>query len=87
MNPIVQSQIKVQVLGVGCSKCRALEEKIRALAAAHQLSIDIDKITDLREIMKYEVVMTPGLVINGVLKSYGTIRKDKQLLDWMKGTS
>ncbi len=83
----MSENLKVQVLGAGCSKCKALEEKIRNLAATHQLSVDIEKVSDLQEIMKYGIMMTPGLVINGVLKSYGTIPKDRQLLAWIKGES
>ncbi len=83
----MQEQIRVQVLGVGCSKCQALEKKIRNLATRHQLNIQVDKVTDLNEIMKYGIMMTPGLVIDGILKSYGTIPKDDELLSWMKGTS
>ncbi len=80
-------KLRVQVLGVGCSKCNALEEKIRRLATQHQLDIQIEKVNDLKEIMKYGVMMTPGLVIDGILKCYGTIPKDDQLLNWMKGSS
>lgn len=78
--------IKVQVLGVGCSKCKKLEEKIRKLAAVHQLNVEVEKVSDLNVIMNYGIMMTPGLVIDGVLKSYGNIPKDDQLLSWMKGT-
>jgi small redox-active disulfide protein 2 len=80
-------KVKVLVLGAGCSQCGALEEKIRGLAAVHQLSVDIEKISELQEIMKYGIMMTPGLVIDGVLKSYGKIPKDGQLLAWIKGKS
>ncbi len=80
-------KLKIQVLGVGCPKCRALEEKIRSLAARHHVNIQVDKVTDLNEIMKYGIMMTPGLVIDGILKCYGTIPKDDELLRWMKGTS
>ena len=78
--------MKIQVLGVGCAKCKTLEERIRQLVVKHQLSIDIEKVTDLKEIMKYGIMMTPGLVINGVVKSSGSIPKDDQLLAWMEGT-
>jgi small redox-active disulfide protein 2 len=79
--------VKVQVLGVGCSKCKTLEEKIRRLAAVHQLNVEVEKVSDLNVIMNYGIMMIPGLVIDGVLKSYGNIPKDDQLLNWMKGTS
>jgi len=78
--------MKIQVLGAGCAKCKTLEERIRQLVVKHQLSIDIEKVTDLKEIMKYGIMMTPGLVINGVVKSSGSIPKDDQLLAWMEGT-
>jgi small redox-active disulfide protein 2 len=75
---------KVQVLGVGCSKCRALEEKVRQLMAKHQLHVDVEKVTDVQEIMKYGIMTTPGLVINGVVKSAGNVPKDSQLLQWLE---
>jgi len=78
--------MKIQVLGAGCSKCKTLEERIRQLVAKHHLSIDIEKVTDLKEILKYGIMVTPGLVIDGVVKSSGSIPKDDQLLAWMKGT-
>jgi len=77
--------MKVQVLGAGCAKCKMLEERIRQLAAKHELTVDVEKVTDLKEIMKYGIMMTPGLVIDGVVKSAGSIPKDDQLLSWLRG--
>ena len=77
----------VRVLGSGCAKCRTLEKRVHQLVAEHGLPVEVEKVTDLQEIMKYGIMMTPGLVIDGVLKSYGTVPKDDQLLNWMKGTS
>jgi small redox-active disulfide protein 2 len=74
----------VKVLGAGCSKCKALEEKVRQLIAMHQLNFDVEKISDLQEIMKYGIMTTPGLVINGKVKSAGTVPKDSQLLQWLR---
>jgi small redox-active disulfide protein 2 len=79
--------MKIRVLGSGCAKCKSLEERIRHLAVKHQLPVEIEKVTDLREILKYGIMMTPGLVIDGVVKSVGSIPKDDQLLIWMKGIS
>ena len=75
---------KVQVLGVGCSKCKTLEERVRHLIATHQIDVEVEKVSDLQEIMKYGIMTTPGLVINGELKSVGTVPKDSQLLQWLK---
>jgi small redox-active disulfide protein 2 len=76
--------MRVEILGAGCSKCKALEQRIRHLDETHQLHLEIAKVTDLKEIMQYGVLMTPGLVVNGELKSYGTIPKDEQLLLWLR---
>jgi small redox-active disulfide protein 2 len=74
----------VKVLGAGCSKCKALEEKVRQLIAMHQLNFDVEKVSDLQDIMKYGIMTTPGLVINGKVRSAGTVPKDSQLLQWLK---
>jgi small redox-active disulfide protein 2 len=79
--------VSVKILGSGCSKCKALEQKVRQLVTEHQLPVDVEKVSDLQEIMKYGVMMTPGLVVDGVVKSVGSIPKDDQLMAWMKGTS
>ncbi len=79
--------LSVKILGPGCSKCRTLEQRVRHLVERHHLSIEIEKVTDVQEIMKYGIMMTPGLVVDGVVKSVGTVPKDEQLLQWMKGAS
>jgi len=78
--------MKVQILGAGCAKCKTLEQKVRQLNDTHKLNLEIEKVTDLQEIIKFRIMMTPGLVIDGVVKSVGTIPKETQLLEWMKGT-
>lgn len=74
----------VKILGSGCSKCKTLEQRVRTLDEAYQLHLEITKVTDLKEIMQYGIMMTPGLVIDGVLKSYGNIPTHEQLLHWFK---
>ena len=75
--------MKVQILGSGCTKCKTLEQKVRSLNDNHQLHLDIEKVTDLQEIMKFRILATPGLVIDGVVKSSGSIPKDEQILSWL----
>jgi small redox-active disulfide protein 2 len=75
----------VTILGSGCSKCKVLEQHLQDLKSAHTLDITIIKVTDLEKIVSYGVMMTPGLVIDGQLKSVGTVPKDSQLLEWLKG--
>ncbi len=77
--------MKVRILGAGCSKCKALEQRIQSLDKEHRLNLEIEKVTDLQEIMKYGILATPGLVIDGVVKSSGSIPNDERLLTWLKG--
>jgi len=76
--------MNVKILGSGCSKCKALEQKVRQLDEVHQLHLEIEKVTDLNEIISYRIMATPGLVINGKLRSVGTVPKDAQLLQWLR---
>ena len=61
----------IQVLGTGCPKCRKLAEN--AEAAAKELGIDYElvKVTDLGEIMKFGVMLTPALAVDGTVKVVG----------------
>ncbi|HKJ69458.1 MAG TPA: thioredoxin family protein [bacterium] len=75
----------VKILGPGCPRCERLERKIRNLAAAHQLALDIEKVTDHEAMASYGIMMTPGPVIDGEVKSSGSVPKEKQLVEWLKG--
>jgi small redox-active disulfide protein 2 len=77
--------MKVQILGSGCAKCKTLEQKVRSLNDKHRLNLEIEKVTALQEIMKFGILATPGLVIDGAVKSSGSIPKDEQLLSWLTG--
>jgi small redox-active disulfide protein 2 len=65
--------MKVQVLGTGCSKCRQLIANVQEAARQSGLPVEIEKVEDLREIMKYRVMSTPALVIEGSVKSTGRV--------------
>jgi small redox-active disulfide protein 2 len=65
--------MKVQVLGTGCAKCKQLTENVREAARQSGLPVEIEKVEDVREIMKYRVMSTPALVIDGAVKSAGKV--------------
>ena len=64
---------KIQILGTGCAKCKKLTE--HAEKAAQELGIDyeIEKVTDIKQIMSFGVMMAPGLVIDGKVKTTGKV--------------
>ena len=63
----------IQILGAGCPKCKKLEEN--ALQAASELDLDfhIEKVKDLQQIMAFGVMITPALVVDGVVKVAGKV--------------
>jgi small redox-active disulfide protein 2 len=65
--------MKVQILGTGCPKCKQLEQNARLAVSQLGLNAEVDKITDIREIMKFGVMMTPGLAVDGQVKSVGKV--------------
>ncbi len=65
--------MKIQVLGTGCSKCKKLAEVADSAAKELGMDYEIQKVTDIVEIVKLGVMMTPGLVIDGKVKSSGRI--------------
>ncbi len=77
--------MKVKVLGTGCKKCTNLENKIKELISENGIDAEIEKISDINEIMNYGIMMTPGLVIDEEVKSVGIIPKEEQLINWLKG--
>ena len=72
------------VLGTGCSKCKVLEQRLLALKQEHGLEFDLAKVTDLESILSHGIMMTPGLVIDGKVRSVGTVPRDAQLIQWLK---
>ena len=75
--------LNIKILGSGCANCQRLERNLRALVAAHSLEVEIEKVTDYAEIMKWPILSTPGLVINNRLVSAGKVPNDGQLLEWL----
>ena len=65
--------MKVQVLGTGCPKCSKLAENARAAAADLGIEYEIEKVTDINEIMGFGVMMTPALAVDGNVKSVGKV--------------
>jgi small redox-active disulfide protein 2 len=76
--------ISVKILGTSCKKCQTLEAKVRDLVARTGIDAVVEKVTDIQEMVNYGIMMTPGLIINEKVKSYGIIPKDDQIITWLK---
>lgn len=76
--------MKIKILGIGCSRCRKLEDIVRDIVSQNNIDAEIEKVTNIQEMMGYGIMATPGLVINEKLKSSGIIPKNEQILEWLK---
>ena len=64
---------KIQILGTGCPKCKKLAENAEAAVKQLGAEYQIEKVTDINEIMKFGVMMTPALAVDGVVKVVGKV--------------
>ena len=71
----------IRVLGTGCAKCKSLEKAVREVVENNNLSATITKVEDIVEIMKFNVMTTPALVVDGKIVVKGRIPSNNELKD------
>lgn len=76
--------LNIKVLGSGCANCRKLEERVRNVIRQRNLTAEIEKVTDYAQMMRWNVMRTPGLVINDVLVASGRIPTEEEIGGWLK---
>ncbi|WP_418179416.1 thioredoxin family protein [Aliarcobacter lanthieri] len=76
--------MKIEILGIGCSKCKALEEVVKKALTNISGFHEINKVEDIVEIMNYNVISTPALVVDGVVKSTGKVLTMEEVLEIIK---
>ncbi len=65
--------MNIQILGTGCPKCKTLEKITREVVELNGISAEISKVEDIMEIMKFNVMSTPALVVNGKVEIKGRV--------------
>lgn len=70
---------KIQILGPGCPKCKKLAENAEAAIKDSGLDCEIEKITDITEIVKFGVMMTPALAVDGEVKIAGKVASPDEI--------
>ncbi len=76
--------MEIKVLGPGCPKCEAMTKAVREVIAETGVDAQIEKVTDVMEIAKHGVFMTPSVVIDGEVKCVGKIPKKEEIKAWVK---
>jgi len=74
---------KIQVLGTGCPKCKQLAENAAEAAEALGLEFELEKVTELNDIMAFGVMLTPALVIDGEVKVVGKAPSVEQIKEML----
>ena len=70
---------KIQILGTGCPKCRKLAGNAETAAMELELEFEIEKITDINDIMSFGVMMTPALAVDGQVRVVGKVPSAEEL--------
>ena len=75
---------KIQILGTGCPKCKMLTANAEAAIKALGVEAQIEKVEKIQEIMKFGVMTTPALVVDGTVKSAGKVLSADQVAELLK---
>jgi small redox-active disulfide protein 2 len=75
--------MKIEILGIGCPKCKATEKNARKAIEALGISAEIEKVTDINEISN-KVMMTPAVIVDGELKCAGRIPSEEEIKGWLR---
>jgi small redox-active disulfide protein 2 len=67
------STMKIQILGTGCAKCKTLTANAERAVQELGLEAETEKVTGIQDIMKFQILMTPGLVIDGQVRAAGRV--------------
>jgi small redox-active disulfide protein 2 len=75
--------MEIKILGPGCPRCHEVEKRTINALAELNIAADVQKISDIKKIMEYDIIGTPGLVINGKVKSSGRIPRLEEIKAWI----
>ncbi len=76
--------MKVQILGTGCPKCKQLAENAEEAAKGLGIEYELEKVTDINDIMAFGVMMTPALAVDGEVKVVGKVPTPAKIAEMLK---
>ncbi|CZE48164.1 thioredoxin family protein [Campylobacter geochelonis] len=76
--------MKIEILGTGCAKCKALEINAKEAVAKSAKFAQVIKVEDINEILKYDVLSMPALVVNGTVLSSGKVLSVDEIVNLLK---
>ena len=75
---------KIEILGMGCAKCNQLAERTRDAVKELGIDAEVSKVQDIKTITNYGVLVTPALVVDGVVKIAGKLLKVQEIKELIK---
>jgi small redox-active disulfide protein 2 len=76
--------VEIKILGGGCAKCERLERLVHEAAGELDIEATFIKVKEMDEIMAYDVMSTPALVIDEEVKSSGRIPRPEEIVEWIQ---
>ncbi len=76
--------MEIRILGPGCPRCHEVEKRTINALTELKIAADVQKISDIKKIMEYSILGTPGLVINGQVKCSGRIPRLEEIKVWIQ---
>lgn len=70
----------IKILGTGCKKCKQTEEAVKKAVADNNIDAKVEKVEDIAAIMQYNVMRTPAVVVDEVVKISGKVPSSKEIL-------
>ena len=77
--------LNIKVLGTGCANCKTTLKLIEEAARARGVAVQLDKVEEIRDIMSYGVMSTPGVVIDGKVVHAGGVPSRDKIEQWLNG--
>ena len=74
----------IKILGTGCPKCQTMTAVVKDVVSANNIDATVEKVEDIMEIMKYNVMITPALVVDDVIAIKGRVPSADEVLDLLK---
>jgi small redox-active disulfide protein 2 len=73
------NNMEIKILGTGCPKCKTLEKLTREVVEKNGIQASITKVEDITEIMKYQIMSTPALVVDGKVEIKGRVPSAEEI--------
>lgn len=71
----------IKILGTGCAKCKATEQAVRDAIAKNNIDATVEKVEDIQQIMEYNIMSTPAVVVDDVIKIKGRVPNEAEVLE------